>query len=41
MGLCNVCERVSIFEQGQAWLKGAWAILAAASAYLFKGLRGK
>ena len=27
-------ERVSMLEQSQAWLKGAWAVLAAVCAYI-------
>ena len=32
----NLAERVSRLEQWQAWLKGGWAVLASAFAYLFK-----
>ena len=31
-------ERVSKIEQCQAWLKGGWAFLAAAFAYMFRGI---
>jgi hypothetical protein len=34
-------ERVSILGQWQSWLKGGWAILAAAYAFMFKGIYGK
>jgi len=37
----KLSERVSKLEQWQSWLKGAWAVLAAASAYLYKGAYGK
>jgi hypothetical protein len=30
----KLSERVSVIEQCQSWLKGAWAVLAAALAYL-------
>ena len=30
----RLSERVSILEQCQSWLKGVWAVLAAALAYL-------
>ncbi|PYS04401.1 MAG: hypothetical protein DMG16_02755 [Acidobacteria bacterium] len=30
--------RVSMLEQNQAWLKGGWAVLAAACGYLFHGI---
>ena len=33
--------RVSILEQWQSWLKGAWAFLAAGYAYLLRGIYGK
>ena len=31
-------ERVSMLEQSQAWLKGAWAVLAVVCAYLESNL---
>src|SRR5439155_2591193 len=31
-------ERVSMLEQSQAWLKGAWAVLAAVCAYIWKAI---
>ena len=34
----KLSERVSILEQWQAWLKGAWAAIAAALAYLIREL---
>ncbi len=37
----KLSERVSALEQMQSWLKGGWTILAAASAYLFRGVYGK
>jgi hypothetical protein len=37
-GISKLSDRVSRIEQGQAWLKGAWAALAAAFAYLFRHL---
>ena len=30
----KLSQRVSMLEQCQAWLKGAWAVLAAALAYM-------
>ncbi len=33
--------RVSMLEQNQAWLKGGWAVLAAACGYLFHGICAK
>ena len=30
--------RVSMLEQCQSWLKGGWAMLAAACGYLFHGM---
>jgi hypothetical protein len=33
----KLSERVCKLEQWQSWLKGGWAFLAAASAYLFAG----
>jgi hypothetical protein len=32
----SLFERVSAIEQMQSWLKGAWAVLVAAFAYLFR-----
>ena len=32
----KLSERVSKLEQWQSWLKGGWAVLAAAYAYLCK-----
>jgi len=37
----KLSERVWILEHWQSWLKGAWAILAAGYAYLFRGIYGK
>jgi hypothetical protein len=37
----KLSERVSRLEQMQSWLKGGWAVLAAASAYLCKGIYQK
>ena len=34
-------ERVSMLEQSQAWLKGTWTVLAAASAYVWKAIYAK
>ena len=34
----KLSERVSAIEHWQSWLKGAWAILAAGYAYLFRGV---
>jgi hypothetical protein len=34
-------ERVSKIERWQAWLKGAWAVCAAAFAVMLKGRYGK
>jgi hypothetical protein len=34
-------ERVSILEQSQAWLKGAWTVLAAACVYIWKAIYTK
>lgn len=34
-------ERVSRLEQWHAWLKGAWAALAAAFAYLLRAAHGR
>ncbi len=33
----KLSERVSSLEQWQSWLKGGWAVLAAALAYVFGG----
>jgi hypothetical protein len=33
----KLSERVSALEQMQSWLKGGWAILAAAWAYMVRG----
>jgi hypothetical protein len=37
----KLSQRVSMLEQCQSWLKGAWAALAAALAYLFREVYGK
>ncbi len=37
----KVSERVSILEQWQSWLKGGWAVLAVAYAYMFRGIHGR
>ncbi len=37
----KLSERVSKLELWQSWLKGGWAALAAACAYLCKGTYGK
>ena len=37
----KLSERVSRLEQMQSWLKGGFAILLAAFAYLCKGIFGK
>ena len=37
----KLSARVSILEQWQSWLKGAWAILAAMCAYLCKAVTAK
>ena len=34
-------DRVSMLEQSQAWLKGAWAVLAAVCAYIWKAIYAK
>ena len=34
-------ERVSVLEQSQAWLKGAWTVLAAGCAYIWKAIYTK
>jgi hypothetical protein len=34
----KLSERVSTIEHWQSWFKGAWAILAAGYAYLFRGV---
>jgi hypothetical protein len=41
IGIRKLSERVSRLEQMQSWLKGGWAVLAAASAYLCKGIYAK
>jgi hypothetical protein len=40
-GIQKLSERVSILEQWQSWLKGAWAMLVAGYALLFRGIYGK
>ena len=35
----ELSERVSKLEMWQSWLKGGWAALVAAYAYLFKAIR--
>jgi hypothetical protein len=37
----KLSERVSVIEQCQSWLKGAWAVLAAALAYLCREIYTK
>jgi hypothetical protein len=37
----KLSERVSKIELWQSWLRGGWAVLAAAFAFLFKGTYGK
>jgi hypothetical protein len=37
----KLSERVSMLEQCMSWLKGAWAVLAAALAYVSHELYGK
>jgi len=37
----KLSQRVSALEQMQFWLKGGWAILAGAYAYMFRGIYGK
>ena len=37
----RLSARVSKLEQCQSWLKGGWAVLAAAFACLCKGIYGK
>lgn len=37
----KLSERVSRLEQWQAWLKGAWAALAAGFGYVLKALEGR
>ena len=37
----KLSERVSMLEQWQWWLKGAWAVLAAALAWLCRDIYGK
>ncbi|HYR88987.1 MAG TPA: hypothetical protein VE422_33240 [Terriglobia bacterium] len=40
-GIGKLPERVSRLEQTQSWLKGGWAVLAAACTYLCKGIYEK
>ena len=35
-GISKLSDRVSKIEQCQSWLKGAWAVLAAGFAFLFR-----
>jgi len=37
----KLSERLSIVEQSQAWLKGAWTVLAAACAYMWRAIYAK
>jgi len=37
----KLSERVSTLEQPQAWLKGAWTVLAATCAYIWKAIYTK
>jgi hypothetical protein len=37
----KLSERVSVLEQMQGWLKGGFAILLTAFAYMCRGLYGK
>jgi hypothetical protein len=37
----KLSERVSALEQMQSWLKGGWAFLAGAFAFMFKTIYGK
>jgi hypothetical protein len=37
----KLSQRVSAIEHWQSWLKGAWAILAAGYAFLFRGVYAK
>ncbi len=39
--LTGVPDRVSKLEQWQAWLKGGWAVLAAALSYVLKAGYGR
>ena len=39
--ISNLPERVSMLEQWVSWLKGGWAVLAAACAFVFKAIYGK
>ena len=39
--VCKLSERVSKLEMWQSWLKGGWAALAAAYAYLCRANIGK
>jgi hypothetical protein len=41
IGIRKLSERVSRLEQWQAWLKGAWAVLLGAFAYICRGLYNK
>ena len=41
IGIRKLSERVSKLEMWQAWLKGAWAVLAAALTYVFKVGHGR
>jgi hypothetical protein len=38
IGIRKLSERVSALEMWQSWLRGAWAVLAAAYAYLCKAM---
>jgi hypothetical protein len=40
-GISKLSERVSMLEQWQSWMKGAWAALVAGYAFLFRGIYGK
>ena len=37
----KLSERISRLEQWQSWLKGAWAVLAAACGWLCRGIYAK
>ena len=37
----KLSQRISRLEQCVSWLKGAWAVLAAASAFLYKSAWGR
>ena len=41
MEIRKLTERVDKLDQWQAWLKGAWAAMAAAFAYFLKASLGK